>query len=82
MASWGSHRASELRARRGISKIFPGADGDCPTFEGKGLICAKGGSADDVSCEAHPACGNGTVLEKLTTAKRKRSQEERLWARE
>lgn len=71
MASSGSHRDSELPARRGIAKIFLGEDRDCPTFEGKGLICANGGSADDVLCEAHLACGNGTVLEKLTIAKRK-----------
>jgi hypothetical protein len=53
------------------AKIFLGADGDCPTFEGKGLICAKGDSADNVFCEAHLACGNGTVLENLTIATRK-----------
>lgn len=53
------------------AKIFGAADGNCPTFEGKGLVCAKGDSADNVYCEAHLACGNGTVLENLTIARRK-----------
>jgi len=52
------------------AKIFSGADGNCPAFEGKGLVCAKGVSGDEVFCEAHLACGNGTVLENLTIVKR------------
>ncbi len=50
--------------------IFGAGDADCPTFEGKGLICAKGGNANQVLCEAHLACGNGTVLENINVASR------------
>ncbi len=44
--------------------IFLAGDGNCPTFEGKGLICVKGGN--EVFCHAHLACGNGTVLESIS----------------
>ena len=43
--------------------IFLAGDGNCPPFEGKGLICAKGGDPKRIFCQAHLACGNGTVLE-------------------
>jgi hypothetical protein len=54
--------------------IFLGADGDCPTFEGKGLVCAKGGDTSQVFCEAHLACGNGTVLESIGMVQSKKSK--------
>ena len=51
--------------------IFLAGDGECPTFEGKGLVCVKGGDANQVFCEAHLACGNGTVLENIDLVRRK-----------
>ncbi len=50
--------------------IFLAADGDCPVFEGKGLVCVKGGNAKQVLCEAHLVCGNGTVLENINVVDR------------
>lgn len=52
--------------------IFGAAAGNCPPFEGKGLVCAKGGKASDVFCEAHLVCGNGTVLESIDLVRRKK----------
>ena len=43
--------------------IFGAADGNCPVFEGKGLVCSRGGDADRILCHAHLSCGNGTTLE-------------------
>jgi hypothetical protein len=54
--------------------IFLAGDGDCPTFEGKGLVCAKGGDPDQVFCEAHLVCGHGTVLENIRIVSRKDSE--------
>jgi hypothetical protein len=51
--------------------IFLAGDGDCPVFEGKGLVCVKGGKADDVLCQAHLVCNNGAVLEKIDVVGRK-----------
>lgn len=45
--------------------IFGAADGNCPPFEGKGLVCAKGGDADRILCHAHLTCGNGITLEAI-----------------
>lgn len=45
--------------------IFLAGDGNCPTFEGKGLVCAKGGDPKRIFCEAHLSCGNGAVLENI-----------------
>ncbi len=53
--------------------IFLAADGDCPPFEGKGLVCVKGGNANKVFCHAHLACGNGTVLESISIVRGKES---------
>ena len=52
--------------------IFGGAGGNCPTFEGKGLVCARSIEEGDridtdrVICHVHLSCGNGTVLENIT----------------
>ena len=43
--------------------IFGAADGNCPEFEGKGLVCARGGDTERILCHAHLSCGNGTILE-------------------
>jgi len=43
--------------------IFLGGDGNCPAFEGKGLVCAKGGDPKRIFCQAHLSCGNGAALE-------------------
>ena len=43
--------------------MFGAADGNCPAFEGKGLVCAKGGDAERILCHAHLSCGNGKTLE-------------------
>lgn len=51
--------------------IFQAADGECPPFEGKGLVCIKGGNPDQIFCQAHLACGNGTVLEGIDIIRRK-----------
>ncbi len=51
--------------------IFLAGDGDCPTFEGKGLVCIKGGNPHQIFCQAHLACGNGTVLEDIDIIRRK-----------
>ena len=51
--------------------IFLAGDGDCPPFEGKGLVCAKGGDTTQIFCEAHLSCGNGTVLENINVIQRK-----------
>ena len=51
--------------------IFLAGDGDCPPFEGKGLVCVKGDKAKDFHCEAHLACGGGTVLESISIVRRK-----------
>ena len=51
--------------------VFLAADGDCPAFEGKGLICIAGGDVDQVLCEAHLSCSGGATLENLTIAPRK-----------
>ncbi|MDA0205008.1 MAG: hypothetical protein O3A53_01730 [Acidobacteria bacterium] len=40
-------------------------------FEGKGLVCVKGGKSDRVLCTAHLACENGTVLENLNVVSSK-----------
>jgi len=53
--------------------IFQAGDAECPVFEGKGLVCVKGGKARDVFCQAHLVCGNGTVLEKIDVVRKKRS---------
>ncbi len=50
--------------------IFRAGDGNCPPFEGKGLVCVKGGDASQVFCHAHLACGNGSVLENITVIRR------------
>ena len=50
--------------------IFLAGDGNCPPFEGKGLVCVKGGDASQVFCHAHLACGNGSVLENITVIRR------------
>ena len=50
--------------------IFLAGDADCPTFEGKGLVCAQGGDAGQVFCQAYLACGNGTVLEGIDIIRR------------
>lgn len=50
--------------------IFLAGDGNCPPFEGKGLICAKGGDPKHIFCGAHLSCGNGTVLEKIDVISR------------
>jgi len=52
--------------------IFSGADGDCPTFEGKGLVCVKGGNPDRVLCQAHLVCGNGAALERIDITRTER----------
>ena len=57
--------------------IFLAEDGDCPPFEGKGLVCAKGGDASQVFCMAHLSCGNGTVLERITVIRRKGSKKDK-----
>ena len=56
--------------------IFLTADADCPVFEGKGLICVKGGKARDVFCQAHLVCGNGAALEKIEIVQKKRSKKD------
>jgi hypothetical protein len=53
--------------------IFLAGDGNCPAFEGKGLVCIKGGEPEFVFCEAHLSCGNGTVLENINVISRKHS---------
>lgn len=50
--------------------IFGAAGGGCPTFEGKGLICTRGGNPKKIVCEAHLTCGNGAVLEDITVVRR------------
>ena len=52
--------------------IFLAGDGNCPTFEGKGLVCVKGGDPERVFCQAHLVCGRGTVLEKINVVPRKK----------
>ena len=56
--------------------IFLASDGECPAFEGKGLVCIKGGKAEDVACEAHLVCGNGAVLENLNIVPIKKSKKD------
>ena len=51
--------------------IFLAGDGNCPPFEGKGLVCAKGGDPHLIFCEAHLSCGNGAVLENIKVISRK-----------
>jgi len=46
--------------------IFSGADGNCPPFEGKGMVCAKGGHTKRILCHAHLVCRQGTTLESIT----------------
>ncbi len=52
--------------------LFGAADGNCPTFEGKGLVCAKPAEdkdridTDRIICHVHLSCGNGSVLENIT----------------
>jgi len=43
--------------------IFLAGDGNCPAFEGKGLVCAKGGDPKRIFCQAHLSCGDGAVLD-------------------
>jgi hypothetical protein len=50
--------------------IFLAGDGNCPVFEGKGLVCVKGGRAADLLCQAHLVCGNGAALEKVDIVSR------------
>lgn len=50
--------------------IFLAEDADCPPFEGKGLVCIKGGNAKKMVCEAHLSCGDGTVLQRINVARR------------
>ena len=48
--------------------ILGAAEGDCdeqPPFEGKGLVCAKGGDADRILCHAYLSCGDGSTLEPI-----------------
>ena len=58
--------------------IFRAGNAECEPFEGKGLICVKGGKARDVFCQAHLVCGDGngtaTVLEKIDVVQRQRSR--------
>ncbi|HXV62491.1 MAG TPA: hypothetical protein VEK15_17455 [Vicinamibacteria bacterium] len=56
--------------------IFLAGDADCPTFEGKGLVCVAGGKADDVLCQAHLVCGNGSVLETTEIVRTKKSKKD------
>ena len=51
--------------------IFLAGDGECPTFEGKGMVCSRGGDVRQVFCEAHLSCGNGAVLESIDVVRRK-----------
>ena len=53
--------------------IFISGDADCPAFEGKGLVCAKGGKASRVYCMALLSCGDGTALESIEIIRRKGS---------
>jgi hypothetical protein len=53
--------------------IFLAADGNCPPFEGKGLVCVKGGDADDIVCQAHLICRTLSVLEKIDVVRKKES---------
>jgi len=60
--------------------IFLGADGECPVFEGKGLVCIKGGRARDMLCQAHLVCGGGRSLERIDvvpTRKSSRDEDDR-----
>jgi hypothetical protein len=50
--------------------IFGAADGGCPTFEGKRLVCAQGGNPAKILCEAHLSCGGGSVLEQVLVVPR------------
>lgn len=48
--------------------IFGAAQGNCdekPPFEGKGLVCARGGDAEHILCHALLSCGNGKTLESI-----------------
>lgn len=53
--------------------VFLAADADCPVFEGKGLVCIKGGKATDVLCQAHLVCRGGKSLEKIDVVEMKKS---------
>ncbi|HSF17520.1 MAG TPA: hypothetical protein VLK65_18395 [Vicinamibacteria bacterium] len=56
--------------------IFLAGDANCPTFEGKGLVCVKGGKASDIFCEAHLACNNGATLENIDVVRKKNSKKD------
>ena len=58
--------ATDATADAKSGGIFLASSADCPTFEGKGLVCAKGGDASRIFCMAHLSCGNGTILENIT----------------
>ena len=66
-----THSDSEERTDA-AGGIFTAGDGKCPVFEGKGLVCVKGGNENKIVCHSHLSCGNGRTLESISFIKRAR----------